>query len=164
MDSAKEKSDKHLEYYLALSFYFSVSLNDTKGKMKIDNEPFQEVSGLEGGLDTEDIVEGGENRFVHQLPKAPRARRLKLRRAMTYKDNPFTTWCNGFLGDFLDKPVNALDINIALLDSNTKHEPLINWNITRAYPIKWEAEGFDSMKNELSFEVIELAYHEIRRT
>ena len=68
--------------------------------MKIDNEPFQEVSGLEGGLDTGDVIEGGEDAFIHQLPKAPRARRLKLRRAMTSKDNAFTKWCNGFFRRF----------------------------------------------------------------
>ena len=41
---------------------------------------FQEVSGLEVQFETEDVVEGGQNRFVHRLPTRTKYSNLLLKR------------------------------------------------------------------------------------
>jgi phage tail-like protein len=47
------------------AFYFKVSLDGIMG----NGTSFQEVRGIGSELHTEEAAEGGENRFVHRLPK-----------------------------------------------------------------------------------------------
>ena len=143
---------------VAPGFHFSVSVF---GSLMILSEPFQEVSGLTSGLETEEVVEGGENRFAHMLPKPPSGRRLKLRRAINSSPSLFKLWCFQWLENGLMEPRVLASLHVALL--NAQHLPMINWVVEDAYPLKWEADGFDATKNELAFESIELAYHGIRR-
>ncbi|MFK7871021.1 MAG: phage tail protein [Roseobacter sp.] len=117
---------------------------------------FQEVSGLEHGLDTEAVVEGGENRFVHQLPKPAKRGNLKLKRGMTTAMSGLVQWCKSTIeGDF-SETITTKDIGVSLL--NEMRLPVAAWSIENAYPVKWTVGGFDAMKNELAVETIELAY------
>jgi hypothetical protein len=73
-------------YYPPPSFYFSVSVVGSATPIamltKIDAS-FQEVSGIQAEFQTEEVVEGGENRFAHRLPthsrysNSPRIRFLR---------------------------------------------------------------------------------------
>ena len=38
-----------------------------------------------------------------------------------------------------------------------------SWSFVNAYPVGWEAEAFNSTKNELAIEKIELSYHYFTR-
>ena len=49
-----------------VGFHFAVTFNGL-GEKDLDAR-FQSVSGLDVKLDTEEIREGGENRFVHVVP------------------------------------------------------------------------------------------------
>ncbi|WP_436398469.1 phage tail protein [Roseobacter sp. S98] len=123
---------------------------------------FQEVSGLESGLDTEPVVEGGENRFVHQLPKPAKRGNLKLKRGLTTQASGLVQWCKSTIeGDFADAIVPK-DITVSLL--NEKRIPVAVWTVGNAYPVKWTVGGFDAMKNELAVETIELAYNTLVRS
>ncbi|MEO9651741.1 MAG: phage tail protein [Roseobacter sp.] len=122
---------------------------------------FQEVSGLESGLDTEPVVEGGENRFVHQLPKPAKRGNLKLKRGMTTYASGLLQWCKSTIeGDF-SKAIQPKDITVSLL--NEMRLPVAVWLVGNAYPIKWNVGTFDAMKNELAVETIELAYNALER-
>ncbi len=122
---------------------------------------FQEVSGLESGIDLEPLVEGGENRFVHQLPKPASRSNLQLKRGLTTAASGLVQWCKSTLeGDFADAIVPK-DINVSLL--NEMRIPVASWSIGNAFPVKWSVGGFDAMKNELAIETIELAYTTLKR-
>jgi len=51
--------------YLPTAFYFKLSFTGSGDR----DTSFQEVSGINQGLDTESYAEGGENRFLYELPK-----------------------------------------------------------------------------------------------
>jgi len=122
---------------------------------------FQEVSGLESGLETEPVVEGGENRFVHQLPKPAKRGNLKLKRGVTTMASGLVLWCKSTIeGDFAE-PITPKDMTVSLL--NEMRVPVAVWSVGNAYPLKWSVGGFDAMKNELAVETIELAYHALER-
>ena len=66
-------------YYPPVAFKFHVFIDDIYGAKE---GSFQEVMGLNVKIETEDIQEGGENRFVHKFPKAPKYPNLILKRGM----------------------------------------------------------------------------------
>jgi phage tail-like protein len=122
---------------------------------------FQEVSGLETSLDLESVAEGGENRFVHQLPKPAKRSNLKLKRGMTTAASGLVQWCKSTLeGDFA-VPIVPKDMTVSLL--NEYRIPVAVWSIGNAFPVKWTVGNLDAMKNELAVETIELAYTTLKR-
>jgi len=122
---------------------------------------FQDVSGIGAEMDTEDLVEGGENRFVHRLPKGIKHPKLVLKRGIAEMDSPLVKWCMAILdGEFI-QPIETKTIDIHLL--NEKNEPLRAWSLTNAYPLNWEIENFNSTKNEVAIEKIELSYNSSNR-
>ena len=122
---------------------------------------FQEVSGIGSEIDIQEVVEGGENRFVHRLPRGVKHPLLSLKRGIADIDSPLVKWCKAVLeGDFV-QPIEVQEVKVYLLDEN--HNPLRGWSFANAYPVKWEVDSFHSTKNEVAIETIELSYnHSIR--
>ncbi|MGC9419221.1 MAG: phage tail protein [Rhodovulum sp.] len=143
-----------------VAFHFSVTF--LGADPAVPDMAFQEVSGLEAGFDTETVVEGGENRFVHQLPKPAKSSPLKLKRALTTQASGLVKWCKATLETDLAQPIKPKDLLVALLDADGA--PAASWSVGRAYPVKWSMGGFDAMKNELAVETVELAYATLKRT
>ena len=135
-------------YYPPLGFHFKVEFANLSGEYQ-----FQSVSGLNVELETEQIAEGGENRFKHKLPVSTRYPNLVLKRGIK-TDSALTKWCRDALENFDIKPTN---ITISLLNEN--HEPLMTWNVVHAYPLKWSVSEFNAEKSQLAIESIELAYN-----
>src|SRR5690606_38417249 len=81
---------------------------------------FQEVSGLTVSMETEAIKEGGENRFVHQLPVWSSYNELVLKRGKLLASG-IMHWCKHAIENFEFKPTNIM---ISLL--NAEHLPLYN--------------------------------------
>ncbi len=76
-----------------VGFHFAVSINGADGE-NIDAR-FQSVSGLDVDIETENIKEGGENRFEHKLPVRRSYSDLILKRGqLSTKDaSNLTKWC-----------------------------------------------------------------------
>ena len=122
---------------------------------------FQEVSGLESRLDVEPVTEGGENRFVHALPKPAKPSNLVLQRCVADIDDDLVTWCKSTLENDFSKPIQPRDLRIALIDKDKK--PMAQWHVRNAYPVTLDVAGFDAMKSELAIEKIELAVSDLSR-
>ena len=56
-------------YYPPGAFHFKVEFNGVTGTDNDTEQRFQEVSGLSFDIETEELKEGGENRFTWKLPK-----------------------------------------------------------------------------------------------
>lgn len=141
---------------LPAAFAFSVSLTGLPDSPNPLTVSFQEVSGLEHTLETEDVAEGGENRFTHQLPTRAKARRLQLKRGLVPQDSPLASWCRQCLQWGLDKRLQLVDVQVKLLDAQLL--PVMNWTCCNAYPVRWTINPFESQRNEVALEEIELAY------
>jgi len=151
--------------YLAPSFYFRVEFVGNTGSLDnsatADNS-FLEVSGLSAEIETEAVVEGGENRFTHQLPMGVKFPKLALKRGIAGMNSPLVKWCKSVLeGGFVER-IQPMQLSVRLLDQSG--DPLRAWDIINAYPVRWEVEGFNSTKNQIAIEKIELSYNYANRT
>lgn len=136
------------------AFYFKVIFSATMG---MSDTSFQEVSGIGSKIDTEEIVEGGENRYVHKLPTKVTHPNLVLKRGIAKITSPLIIWCKAVLeGDFM-APIIPMPILVNLM--NEKKIPVRIWSFANAYPVNWEVEEFKSTKNEVAIEKIELSYN-----
>ncbi|SFA98914.1 conserved hypothetical phage tail region protein [Collimonas sp. OK607] len=139
--------------YPPSAFYFKVVFGATQG---LTDTSFQEVSGMSAEIETETVVEGGENRYVHTLPKGVKHPFLELKRGIAPLSSPLVVWCKSVFELGFMTPVVAQPIVVQLLDE--KQLPLRVWSFANAYPVKWEVENFGSTKNEVAIEKIVLSY------
>ena len=123
---------------------------------------FQEVSGINKKMETEPYAEGGENRFVHQLPTKVTHTNLTLKRGVASFSSPLVSWCRVTLESSLMAPVVPQHLMVLLLNEN--RNPLRVWSFVNCYPVNWEVESFDSTKNQIAIEKIELSYQYFDRS
>ena len=135
-------------YYPPLGFHFRVEFANIKGEFE-----FQSVSGLNVELETEQIAEGGENRFKHPLPVRTKFTNIVLKRGLKVNTD-LIKWCRDAVVDFNIVPT---DVTIILL--NEEHEPLQTWNVVHAYPLKWSVTDLNAEESKIAVESIELAYN-----
>tara|TARA_R110002020_G_scaffold83108_3_gene205921 strand:- start:38078 stop:38524 length:447 start_codon:yes stop_codon:yes gene_type:complete len=137
------------QYYPPVGFHFVVKFDGISEE--IDTR-FQEVTGLTATVGTEDVEEGGENRFVHKLPKGTSYDNLTLKRGII-KNSKLLEWCRKAVEELTFEPKNLL---ISLL--NEDHEELYSWSVVNAYPIKWAFSGLNAESGELMIETMEFNY------
>lgn len=135
------------------AFHFTVVFGGPQGK---GDSSFQEVGGIGPEMETESYTEGGENRYVHQLPKAIKHPKLVLKRGIAKITSPLIKWCIDVLeGGFIDS-IEPRMLHVYLLNENA--EPMRGWSFADAYPVQWEIESFNSTKNQVAIESIKLIY------
>lgn len=144
--------------YPPSAFHFKVVFSAFAGQ---SDTSFQEVSGIGSEIDLEEVVEGGENRYVHRLPKAVKHPKLVLKRGIAGLASPLVLWCKSVLESGLAVPIMPMPIMVYLLDE--EHNPIRGWSFANAYPVNWEIDGFNSTKNEVAIEKIELSYNYANR-
>ncbi|MBC3875298.1 phage tail protein [Undibacterium flavidum] len=144
--------------YPPSAFYFSVGFVLGVGAtgIQVPDASFSEVSGIGTEMETEAVVEGGENRFVHQLPKQIKHGNLELKRGIANANSPLYKWCKSTLeGEFI-KMIEAKSVLVKLIGGNK--QILRAWEFHDAYPVKWDVEAFNSTKNDVAVEKIAFAY------
>lgn len=134
------------------AFYFTVSID---GGSSVDTS-FQEVSGLKVELQTETVVEGGQNRFEHRLPTRTKYSNLVLKRGLVMKGSALATWLGASFGNIGIRKMVPKNLVVMLLDASAA--PLAVWRVTGAYPVRWEHDAMKSQENQLMLETLELAY------
>lgn len=140
--------------YPVSAFYFKVVFSATAG---MSDTSFQEVSGIGSQIETEPYVEGGENRYVHQLPKSVKHPNLLLKRGIAKMTSPLVIWCRSVFEGDLVLPIVPMPMMVYLINENKI--PIRAWTFANAYPVNWEVESFNSTKNEVAIEKLELAYN-----
>ena len=141
--------------YPPSAFYFSVGFAFARAGGLADTS-FQEVSGITSEIETEEVVEGGENRYVHQLPKGAKHPNLVLKRGIATSFSPLVTWCKDVLESDFSVPIVPTQMTVFLL--NEYQIPIRAWSFANAYPVKWEVDAFNSTKNEVAIETIDFSY------
>ncbi|WBX76284.1 phage tail protein [Tenacibaculum ovolyticum] len=138
-------------YHPPVGFSFKVEF-ETISSSEGDNS-FQSVSGLSVDLETEEIAEGGENRFKHKIPVRSKYPNLVLKRGALV-NSEVIKWCKKALENFEIQPVN---INVMLLGDDK--QAIQTWNIVHAYPVKWNVGDFNAEESKLVIETLELTYN-----
>jgi phage tail-like protein len=150
-------------YYPPAGFYFKVEFIGVSGADSDTEQRFQEVSGLTMEIETEEVREGGENRFVYKFPKRAKYPNLVLKRGLL-KGTALLNWFSSAMNTYFTVVVydfQPADMLITLLDD--AGEPYAVWSVVQAYPIKWSTSDFKSTDNSVVVETIELAYQYFER-
>ncbi len=147
------------DFELPVAFCFELNIGGISG-----DAAFKEASGLEMEMTTEEVACGGENRFKYRLPGVMKFNNLVLKRGLIAKDSQLSSWFENLFKSGLNSLVKPKDIELSLLgidqdDDEKERTVLSKWSFVNAYPVKWRASEFDSMKNELVIETIEFAYN-----
>lgn len=134
------------------AFHFKVGFVATLGML---DTSFQEVSGISSEVETEPVVEGG-NQYVRHLPKSVKHPNLVLKRGIAPITSPLVIWCRAIMEANFMVPIVPMPLGVQLL--NERNLPVRGWLFADAYPVKWEIEPFNATKNEVAIEKIELTY------
>lgn len=137
-------------YYPPKAFHFKV---EVIGLPPNDNDVrFTEVGGLAVETTTEEIAEGGENRFVQKYPVRAKYPELVLKRGLLVGSSVFD-WVRAAIQDHRIEPRN---VDVKLL--NDQHLPLMTWHLVNAYPTKWAVADLNASGNAVSVETLQLFY------
>jgi phage tail-like protein len=113
---------------------------------------FQKVSGLSAEVETITLEEGGQNLYIHRLPKCISYGNLVLERGFVV-GSPLNIEFGAAMALFKFAPSNVL---VTLL-GETKI-PLAAWLFMKAYPVKWTTSDLDAGETTVLVDTLELAY------
>jgi phage tail-like protein len=142
--------------YQTVNFHFKVDFNfDAQDKTDIR---FQSVTGLDSTLDTEQIKEGGENRFEHVLPVRRKYGPLTLKRGLLKpSDSKLTKWLKQAFDDEKVEPLKT--VTISLLDE--QHNTLMHWAVNNVWPRSWKIGELNAEQGAVLIETLELNYNRL---
>lgn len=144
--------------YPAPAFYFSLAFDGISGD---GDAGFQEASGLTTELETEQVVNGGQNTFKYTLPKGTKYSNLILKRGILSTNSQLTKWCMNTLSYGLNVAIQTKSITLSLL--NDEKSPLMTWSFVDAYPVKWSIADLKSQESSIAVETLEFAYKYFRK-
>lgn len=146
-----------------LGFNFLISLVDSSSSvaLALSANPagiaenavggFNECTGLEANLETEDYREGGLNGFVHRFPTRVTWTNITLRKGIR-KDTDLWNWHYAFV----EGRVVRRDGVIVLLDE--LHQPHTTWYFRRGLPVKYSAPSLNAQQDNVAIEALEIAH------
>ena len=142
-----------------VGFRFSVTIDGGPGLPDLRKAEllFSSVSGLGAAIGTEALIEGGENRLVHQLPTRVQQGKLTLKRGFV-RGSGLLAW---FEATVEDSRVSPATVTVTLLDE--AGQPIETWSFERAWPLQWSLGGFDAAQNAFVADTLELAYRQMKR-
>jgi phage tail-like protein len=118
---------------------------------------FASVSGLSVEVAVFDFQEGGVNDHTHRLPGQTKWDNIVLRRGVT-DSHALYEWAEKAARGTIERK----QVDIYMRD--TQNKAIKTWEVSDAWPAKWEAPGLDSGKNEVGIETLELAHNGFKMT
>ncbi len=138
-----------LHYYPPAAFHFVVEVEGLGG---FNDVRFTEVGGLSFEMSTEDVAEGGENRYVQKYPTRAKYPDLTLKRGFVVRSTVYD-WIRAAIQDY---DIVPRDVNVMLL--NDLHLPLVTWHLVKAYPTKWSVADLNASANSVAVESLQMSY------
>ena len=138
-----------IDNYPQAGYIFILSFPDMAA---INEGSFQEVSGLSVKLGTEELKEGGENKFVYRLPDPPKYENLVLRRGIL-SGPVLIKWTEDAIQKF---NFSLKEVVISLLNENLI--PIASWKFQNAYPVGINISEIKIEENAIVIERLEFAY------
>jgi len=142
-------------YYPPVGFHFKVEVLGLTPTAENDVR-FAEAGGLSVEMATEELAEGGENRFVQKYPTRAKYPELVLKRGLLLKSEVMK-WIRRCIEDYQIEPKN---VDVKLLNEN--HDPLATWHLVNAYPTKWGVSDLSANNNAVVIETLQLFYQYFR--
>lgn len=145
--------------YQTVGFHFRVIFTGLGNMRKPFDVRFQSVTGLDVQLETENIKEGGENRFEHVVPTRTSYSDLVLKRGLLSPKTKsgLTSWCQRAFDNYDIMPIN---LEVHLL--NESHDVMMKWEVVHAWPKNWKLGELNAERSEVLIETLELNYNYCR--
>jgi phage tail-like protein len=151
-------------YYPPPGFRFALAVVGTGTALFLATSidaSFKEISGIEARFDVEEVVEGGENRYVHRLPKGGRHPNLSLKRGYVTQASFLAEWVGFTVGSSMTIPIITQTLVVMLLDQS--NIPSMAWSFSNAWPIRWAVGNFNAMESQIFTETLEFSYSYVTR-
>lgn len=116
---------------------------------------FMEVTGLSSEVDVVEYREGGDD-SVRKLPGLKKFGNVTLKRGITDSAELFN-WYRTVLNGQAERR----NCSIVLLDD--ARTPVVRWNLSNAFPRKYEGPRLNAKSSEVAIESIELCYENLDR-
>jgi len=107
------------------------------------------------------VAEGGENRFVHRLPRPAKYSNLVMKRGIVTQSSLLSEWFGLSIGSAMTLPIIPQNLLVMLL--NDSGWPTNAWIFVNAYPLRWDAGPFNSLENKVMIETLEFSYNYFQR-
>jgi phage tail-like protein len=130
---------------------FEVVINGISEDGRSAKGSFSEVSGLEVELDVIEYRNGSEEITVRKLPGLKKFTNITLTRGII-GDLTFWNWILAGMNGSMQRA----EMSITLLDE--KRNPVMQWNLTRAWPCKWKGPMLNAKGNEVAIETLEICH------
>lgn len=117
---------------------------------------FNEVTGLERAVETQEYDEGGVNSHTHQLWSGENQSNLTLKRGLTDAD---TLW--EWVRRSASSPVDRKTVILFLLDSTGALS--CGWSFSGAYPVTWSGPSLSADSADVAIEELELTHTGVSR-
>jgi len=140
-------------YYPPPAFYFALRVlkrPEVENPAPEIDASFQEVSGIALKFGSEPVVERGEDRFAHRLPKWGRYPNLVLKRGATPKESFLSEWIAKTVDSNLTSPIQPHDLMVTLL--HERDGPAVTWIFANAYPVKYSVQALNSQEDKILIE------------
>ncbi len=119
---------------------------------------FSDVSGLQAETEIEEIKEGGVNDFVYKLPKGTKYPNLTLKKGLT-TSSALWNWHRSIVSG----KITFKTVRIILQSTEAAWDYDNQYQLIRAYPVKWSGPDLKADGNAVAVETLELAHHGIKR-
>ncbi|MEI7505308.1 MAG: phage tail protein [Actinomycetes bacterium] len=123
---------------------------------------FREVKGLGGKVEIFEVIEGGENNFIHKLPGRFTFDDVTLKRGITL-DNGLFNWFTEASGDRFElgsrkgkATLARQDISITLVSATGKR--LRMWLLQDAIPVSWSTNDLSIENDDFLVEELTIAH------
>lgn len=147
------------------AFRFAVQIDSV-----LSNGWFTACSGLSITRQTEDVVQAGENAYIHKLAGRYEYGDITLKHGLFASDSSLWDWLTADIKD-VDTiyKVKRYDIDIILYDfakgssllgaASSTTKPARWWTVKQAFPTNWQIGDFSSTSTEIAIEELTLAHH-----
>ena len=120
---------------------------------------FSVCTGLEMEVEVFQYAEGGNNEFVHKLPKGKTWPNLVLKRGLITDSNVLFEWFAKCSGEGLEANGDKLDLrNGAVELRDAAGKTVRKWEFTGAFPLKWEGPKLAASAKDVATEQLEVCH------
>ncbi len=133
------------------AYNFQITLTGVSNNGAAVTGSFTEISGLDAEITPIEYRNGSEDITVRKLPGLKKFTNIVAKRGVI-GDVTFWNW----ILQGLNGAINPVDGQIILLDE--QKNPVMQWNITKAWPCKYTGPGLNAKNNEVAIESLEICH------
>lgn len=120
---------------------------------------FSECTGLQVEVKTFDYKEGGRNNTTLKFPEHANHGNVTLKRGVTASNELLNWQLDAISGRFKRRTSEGIKFTIFL--KNEKGDNVKQWNLVRAFPVKWTGPDLKAAGGEIATESLEIAHEGI---